>query len=89
MVLVFPSCALHFQENPPNFHKALTNGFHPSENKPKFARLSHVIMHFIASFTIVGFAFNFASHKALIPIKPKTLGFAYHKKWFENRFIKF
>jgi hypothetical protein len=33
-------------------------------------------MHFIAGFTIVGFAFNFVSHKAFIPIKLKTLGFA-------------
>ncbi len=89
MVLVFPSCALHFLKNPPNFHKALANGFPPFENKTKFAKLSHVIMHFIASFTIVGFAFNFASHKALIPIKPKTLGFTYHKKWSKSKFIKF
>jgi hypothetical protein len=77
MVLVFPSCALHLKKKSPNFHKTLASGFPPFESKTKFARLSHVIMHFIACFTIVGFAFNFTSHKALIPIKPKTLGFTY------------
>ncbi len=75
MVLVFPSCDLHFQKNPPNFRKALANGFPPFENKTKFARLSHVIMHFITCFTIVGFAFNFASYKALNSNKAQNIGF--------------